>query len=228
MYVYFVFIDLSPPIIDQKKNDTQNIAEGDENAIVSCSVITDPKQALEFAICYAPLGEGFNELIQNTTSNCILCHGQSSGYCHTDDSSIVSRPRWKVRAQIQYPYDCFKKVTTTLVIPKVTAADNNSIIYCTLKSRFTRTQPQVYAQYNMKVQPAVLKAPVHRNWKQFYSLLAIPLGTLFVVVVVVIIVIRHRRTCTRLRCPGTLVESTRNSRRNTSKLEYLLSLYTIM
>ena len=223
-HVYFSSIAGSPPVVQKiYPNNTQDIAEN-QTASVSCNFKVGTEQILDFAICYAPPGESYDEL--TLASNCILCNGYSNGSCPTNFHKIASRPMWMVREQtIQRPLDCDKEVTTTLEIPEVTGADNNGIVYCMLMQDRTLDAAKVYHQYNLKVQSTVHvpRIPVHKTTKPLYSLIVVPLFILSVIVAVTVVVIRRRRT--RLRHPGTLIESTGNSHRHTGKLEYLLSLY---
>ena len=192
-----------------KNTDTQDLMAGSKNAQISCSVEYGDDAYFYVGMCYAPNGESFYDL--NITKNCAKV-GQDPRWLY-NDSKIQSRPDWKMSSRDEPVLDCITKRTTTLMIPIVSMADNDGIVYCIWQD--DTKQINIYEQHNLRVrEPAPTWIQV--NWK--YIALGAGLVTGGVVLVVLLLVIASLRSWKKARRAENKLKKRRESKRRSPPL----------
>ena len=208
--IFYYGAGLTPPSGIVKNNGTQELTAGSKNAQISCSVEYGDYADLYVGMCYAPNGESFHDL--NTTKNCAKVAGLDPKWLY-NDSKIQSRPDWKMSSRDEPVLDCITKLTTTLVIPRVSMADNDGIVYCIWQDDMKQTN--VYEQHNLRVrEPAPTWIRV--NWK--YIALGSGLVTGGVVLVVLLLMIAFLRSWKKARRAENKLKKRRENKRRSPPL----------
>lgn len=190
-------------------NKTQDLTAGSTNAQISCSVEYGDDAYLYFGVCYAPSGESLRDL--NISESCVKV-GRDPKLLH-NDSTIQSRPDWRVSITDQPALDCLTRRTTTLEIPRVSMADNNGTVYCIWQDVLEMIN--VYEQHNLRVrEPA--RTWIQENWK--YFAVGGGLATGGVVLVVLLLVLVSLRSWKKARRAESKLKKRRESKRRSPLL----------